>query len=443
MIWQLDSREVSHRLHDYVDTISSGAWWPDSRFVAVGSLQGRVDVWNAENVRRSASLNLHDQIQSVAVTPAGLLLVGDRGGTVTVLSRSMLPPADNMELVPITGWPLHQNRVYGLAASPKDDRIASTSRDGTVAVTELQLRHSVRQSFYEAETFWPTHRCVAGPDAKGRRFGTTPDGFAMFSPDLRVAPQQMLPRQNVRDVALNGDRLLAAHRNELLLWNLRDDLRAPERIPVLNGSEQIYHVEWLDGTHILLQCGTSHARLWDLRANQSEHIWRNRHYLAVSPDRRWFALAEDKGYQLTLYDAATRQPVWTAFGHSEPIRSLVFDSRGTSLFSGSEDRTIIQWDLATGRERLRLRGHEGAVHLLAASPDSRTLASCDRTNRVWLWDLRSGRPLYELDRHSDGFSWLEFTADGDELWGIDMWRAEHHWSCRSLTTIQPSVKYSK
>lgn len=118
---------------------------------------------------------------------------------------------------------------------------------------------------------------------------------------------------------------------------------------------------------------------------------------------------------------------------------MTFDAHGRFLYSGSQDRTIIQWDVITGQEMKRLRGHEGVVHLLAASPDGRTLASCDRTHRVWLWDLRSGRPLYEIDRHSDGFSWLEFTADGDELWGIDMWRAEHRWSCRSPTATQIQV----
>jgi WD40 repeat protein len=85
----------------------------------------------------------------------------------------------------------------------------------------------------------------------------------------------------------------------------------------------------------------------------------------------------------------------TLRGHGDQVLTLAFSPDG-HLATGSKDRTVRVWDLATGRTAAVLRGHEDTVCQLVFSPDGRRLASADRTgNTVRLWH-RDGRPLAVL-----------------------------------------------
>ncbi len=61
-------------------------------------------------------------------------------------------------------------------------------------------------------------------------------------------------------------------------------------------------------------------------------------------------------------------------GHTEKVHAVVFSPDGTTLFSGSDDRTIRCWDWSAGRIRAVWRTDD-RVHALAVSPDGQTLAA--------------------------------------------------------------------
>ncbi len=75
----------------------------------------------------------------------------------------------------------------------------------------------------------------------------------------------------------------------------------------------------------------------------------------------------------------------TLTGHSEVVRSVVYSPDGRYLASGSQDKTIKIWEVATGKELRTLTGHSNSVFSVAYSPDGRYLASgsSDRTIKIW------------------------------------------------------------
>ena len=62
-------------------------------------------------------------------------------------------------------------------------------------------------------------------------------------------------------------------------------------------------------------------------------------------------------------------------GHDDAVLTLAFAFDSQLLASGSDDKTIKLWNLATRKERATLRGHEKGVTSLAFSADGKTLAS--------------------------------------------------------------------
>jgi WD40 repeat protein len=78
-------------------------------------------------------------------------------------------------------------------------------------------------------------------------------------------------------------------------------------------------------------------------------------------------------------------------GHESTVWSVAVTPDGKFVVSGSDDKTVRLWDLATGKEVRRFTGHEAPVYRVAVTPDGQYVVSGsgDKTVRVWyIGDLR-------------------------------------------------------
>ena len=103
----------------------------------------------------------------------------------------------------------------------------------------------------------------------------------------------------------------------------------------------------------------------------------------------------------------------TTMLHQDSVSAVSFSPDGKTLASGSGDKTVRIWDLATGKE-LQRWSHDSYVTAVSFSPDGKTLASGSGDKTVRVWDLATGKELQRLS-HDSYVNAVSFSPDGKTL----------------------------
>ncbi|MBA2306673.1 hypothetical protein H0W26_00900 [Candidatus Dependentiae bacterium] len=100
------------------------------------------------------------------------------------------------------------------------------------------------------------------------------------------------------------------------------------------------------------------------------------------------------------------------FKAPEAIKSVAFSPDGTTVITGSWDKTARLWDVKTEQQLHALKGHTNVVTSVAYSPDGNTILTGSTDNTARLWNSKTGEPLHILKGHRDQVTSVGFSPEG-------------------------------
>ncbi|GLH05455.1 Lissencephaly-1 homolog [Gryllus bimaculatus] len=112
--------------------------------------------------------------------------------------------------------------------------------------------------------------------------------------------------------------------------------------------------------------------------------------VAVEPGNEWFATGSADRV-IKIWDLASGQLKVSLTGHISSVRGLAVSSRHPYLFSCGEDRQVIR----------HYHGHLSAVYTLALHPTIDVLVTAGRDATCRVWDMRTKANVHTLTGHTN------------------------------------------
>ncbi len=354
-------------LEGHAAPVRSVSFSADGNLIVSGSHDNTVKVWDADSGRTLNTFRGHDSwVRSCAFSPDGRTVVSaGHDNRATLWSVT-----DYEEVRVLQGRVLqgHNDAVLSASFNRDGKSIVTASRDRSAKTWDFATGREI-QSFEEGHSFLASN-AVFFPDGK-RLVTSAVDNTVRFW-DVTTGTQTARLDNTGRSAAL---------------------ALSPDGKRILTGSHDRAGGQSADKVERT-------ARLWDADSKEIVKVLKGHKFevtaVAYSPDGKWFFTGDSNGRGI-LWNAETLEEAHRLQSHTGKITSAVFLPDSVRLVTASNDKTVAQWEVASGRElpALVLR-HPGSVVSLALVPGARqALTSCsDETVR--LWDLDKAQVVRTL-----------------------------------------------
>jgi WD40 repeat protein len=467
-IWDTALRRHIITLKGHNDTVNSVSWSPDGSRLASGGDDSRVWIWDAnEMMRLYQQAGGGDNNQEVELEPnsgAGtvlprqtspiwsvswslnnrLLASGAGNGTITIWNAATLQPQGE----PLKG---HSRAVRSLAFDRDGTTLASAGDDATILFWDLNTRTQLPPITDNTLRVNSLAFSLKGKSLLASGSFDNTVGIYEVITQLPLGQNRGINLADVKALlsGADGDVLLAGSQSgSTLVAGFSPNTGNENDLPVATQNEPTSvalspNQSWLalgyaDGSLEIRSASTGESVQPPVQTGKGPIS-----SLAFSPDSQTLASGlcgqvSQEGNNtfcsqnnIDLWDAATGDLLKEiSTEHTDSILSLAFSPDGSSLASGSKDKTIILSDLSSGQQIERFPSrHSDSVISLAFSPQNgQMLASGSLDQTLILWDATTFQPIGQaLLGANGGVTSLSFAPDsktlvsGSDTGSITLW----------------------
>ncbi|MHC1765621.1 MAG: protein kinase [Verrucomicrobiia bacterium] len=400
--WSLQTKSLLWQFDD-VDLPFSLEISPNGRWLAAGTIRGRILVWSLPERRLTVDYPAHQaSVFALAFSPDGEWLAS--GGADQDIRLWKCGTTTNV--AHLRG---HVGVPWSLRFSADGRYLVSASIDNTARVWQL------------SDFFEPTN-CFAIPRDHILDPDITPgSSVRTYNPTARAFESRSLPDGRLlQTIPLSPAHHLADARV----------MTAPGSYGLVSGDDRGNLYFWDRGTG------------WLVRSN---NIASNRvRPLLLSRNQRLICAAErgSNGVAALIYDLAADRVLARLTNAAWFSYCTVAFSVDGSLFAYAENGGYFSvWDLRSPRRVCRIKATRAKSFAAALSPDGRLLATSNNENTIDVWDVATGQRLYPpLTGHLVGVFKLQFSDDGRTLFsfGTDLtFRMWHVATGREMVSPMP------
>ncbi|OUL21758.1 hypothetical protein BV372_31165, partial [Nostoc sp. T09] len=333
-LWNIIGNPTAQLLLGHEQEVNCVAFSPDSKFIVSGSIDGILCLWDLQGNLITQPWQGHEEgIISVTFNPNGDGCANPSGVRIVSVGFDGTVCLWDLQGNAITQpWRGHKEGIISVAFSPNSERIISVGFDGTVCLWDLE-GNTIAQPWHghEAKII-----CVA------------------FSPDRKFI------------VSGSSD-------STVRLWDIQGN---PIGQPWRGHEGRVNSVAFSpDGKFIISGSCDRTIRLWNIEGNPITQPWRGHegqvNSLAFSPDSKLIVSGGDKTVRLWELNQILQERV---IGRSQRkyenwVNSVAFSPDGKWIVSASNDSTVRLWDMEGNPIGQPWRGHEKEINSVAFSPD--------------------------------------------------------------------------
>ncbi|KAL6499285.1 Prolactin-2C3 [Orobanche hederae] len=167
--------------------------------------------------------------------------------------------------------------------------------------------------------------------------------------------------------------------------------------------------------------------------------------VAVDPSNTWFCTGS-ADRTIKIWDLASGRLKLTLTGHIDQIRGLAISTKHTYMFSAGDDKLVKCWDLEQNKVIRSYHGHLSGVYSLALHPTIDILLTGGRDSVCRVWDIRSKMQIHALSGHENTVcSVFTRPTDPQVITGshdstIKLWDLRYGKTMATLTHHKKSVR---
>ena len=369
---------------DGVGTAHALAFSPDGQWLAAGTREGRIILFDGHLKRRVTEQSAHGNgvIWSVAFSPDSKRLASV-GNDQTLRTWSL--PA----LTPEHVYRGHRSEVWSVHWSPDGRQLLSAGKDMTIRIWEAErakapervtnliqaplfsgdekfiaLRHRAQQaSIYDLKTL--QLRYPLGVVGEMGGFSADNQNFMLLTIDSVFQERRIADGQ-----------VMFQHRLEIPVGSLTKRLLTPKGRWLISG---------LSSGELILQSTTNGSAPLSLKGHTDRIS-----ALAVSEDEKWLVSGSvDRTARLWDLETMSQKHLFT--NHRMGIGDVSFAVHTDRVATGSWDDSVHLWNSGDLSELVRLDGHEGGVQAVAQTVDGRTVAALSGLGVLKFWNVAAQR----------------------------------------------------